>query len=331
MSPARISDFAIAGAGIIGLSLALELHSRGASVCVLDTATALGGASSAAAGMLASEDPHNPAELRELSAFSISLYDLFLARIAALSNLVVPYQTTTTIQYLDDGAVIELSERSVDPRQLGTAAVEAVRRSGVPVLENCRRIEISEESARVVLEPLRGPAMAAHQLVHASGAWFAGRPSITPRKGQMLRVRVPAELHLEQVHRSSSVYVAPRTQGPHAGTALIGATEEEAGFDIETRSADLNELRRRASALLPLLSDPTATPQVEAWAGLRPATADRVPLIGRLPGSRRQWIAGGHYRNGILLAPATAVVLADLLENKASAVDLKRFDPARPM
>ena len=72
-------------------------------------------------------------------------------------------------------------------------------------------------------------------------------------------------------------------------------------------------------------SDPIAAPQVEAWAGLRPATADRLPLIGALPGSMRQWIAGGHYRNGILLAPATATVLADLLEHKPPAVDLQRF------
>jgi glycine oxidase len=329
MSPALIPDFAVAGAGIIGLSLALELHSRGASVCVLDTAAALAGASSAAAGMLAVDDPHNPAELAELSAFSLSLYDRFLARITALSDLEVPYQTTTTIQYVDGGGGVELAEKSIDPRQLGPAALAAVHRSGIPVLENCRHIEISEERDRIVLKPLQRPAVVANRLVHASGAWFDGKPHITPRKGQMLRVKMPAGLRLEQVHRSSAVYVVPRTRGPQAGTALIGATDEDAGFDLRTHSADLDELRLRAAALLPQLGDPTAAPQVEAWAGLRPAAADGLPLIGKLPASERQWIAGGHYRNGILLAPGTAIALAGLLENKPAAVDLHPFDPAR--
>jgi glycine oxidase len=336
-------DFAIAGAGIIGLTLALELHSRGASVAVLDTATALGGASRAAAGMLAAEDPHNPAELRELSAFSISLYDRFLDRLSALSGLDVPYQTTTTLQYLDDGSSVELREKSVDPRQLGAAALGAVRRSGIALLENCGRIDITEASDRVAITALHGPALTAGRLIHASGAWFTGQltgqltgqPLITPRKGQMLRVRLPSTLRLEQVHRSSSIYVVPRTHGPQAGTALIGATEEDAGFDLRICAADLDALRVRASTLVPALADSTSAPQVEAWAGLRPAAADGLPLIGKLPGklpgNTSQWIAGGHYRNGILLAPATAQALADLLENKPIAIDLQPFDPARLM
>jgi glycine oxidase len=145
----------------------------------------------------------------------------------------------------------------------------------------------------------------------------------------MLRVRVPATLELHDVHRSSSIYIVPRIHGPQAGTALIGATEEDAGFDLHTSQAALDQLRQRAAALIPVLGDSIAAPQIEAWAGLRPAAADGLPLLGRLPGSRRQWIAAGHYRNGILLAPATAVALADLLEDKPLAVDLSAFDPAR--
>lgn len=331
MSSVLTPDFAVAGGGIVGLTLALELHSRGASVAVLDSAAALSGASSAAAGMLAVDDPHNPAELHEFSAFSISLYDSFLARLSALSGLQVPYQTTTTLQHLDDGSVIELPERSVDPRQLGAAASEAVRRSRIPLQEHCGHIEIHEEPEHIALAPLNGPAVTARQLIHASGAWFGGAPAVTPRKGQMLRVQVPVDLDLRVVHRSTSLYVVPRTQGPQAGTALIGATEEDAGFDLRTFPAELDRLRLRASALVPELRDPATAPQVEAWAGLRPATSDRLPLIGRLPGSKRQWIAGGHFRNGILLAPATAVALADLLEDTPPAVDLQAFDPRRLM
>lgn len=147
----------------------------------------------------------------------------------------------------------------------------------------------------------------------------------------MLRVHVPSSLQLREVHRSSSIYIVPRTQGPQAGTALIGATEEDAGFDMHTFQTDLDHLRQRAATLLPALGDPVAAPQVEAWAGLRPAAADRLPVIGRLPATDYQWIAAGHFRNGILLAPATAVALADLLEGKTPSVNLLPFDPARPL
>ncbi len=329
MQPVVTPDIVIAGAGIIGLSLALELQHRGASVAVLDTASAAGGASTAAAGMLAAEDPHNPAELSKLSRFSISLYDSFLDRLASLSGLPVPYQTTSTLQYLDDGTTLRLDERSIDPRQLASAAVQSVRISRIPLIEHTISLEISEYPGGISIRPQHGPLFEAKHLIHASGAWFNGPPAVRPRKGQMLRVRLPSSLQLREVHRSSSIYVVPRTQGPQAGTALIGATEEDAGFDTHTSQADLDHLRQRAASLLPALEDAAAAPQVEAWAGLRPAAADRLPLIGRLPGSSHQWMAAGHFRNGILLAPATAVVLADLLEGKSPQVNLSPFDPAR--
>src|SRR6185437_3154371 len=93
MEPGLPPDIVIAGAGIIGLTLALELEHSGASVTLLDTASAAGGASIAAAGMLAAEDPHNPRQLSELSLYSVSLYDRLLDRLTTLSGLPVPYQT----------------------------------------------------------------------------------------------------------------------------------------------------------------------------------------------------------------------------------------------
>ena len=322
-------DIVVAGAGIIGLALALELHHRGAIVLVVDTAAATGGASTAAAGMLAAQDPHNPAELSELSLYSISLYDRFLDRFTALSGLTVPYQTTSTLQYFEDGSTLRLAEKSVDPRQLAAAALQAVRSLKIQLIEHTSRLEISEHAGGITIRPEHGRAIHANRLVHASGAWFSGPPVITPRKGQMLRLQIPVSLELREVHRSSSIYIVPRTHGPQAGSALIGATEEDAGFDLHTSQTVLDQLRQRAAAVLPTLGDPIAAPQVEAWAGLRPAAADRLPLLGQLPGSRHQWLAAGHYRNGILLAPATAVALADLLEDERPAVDLLPFDPTR--
>lgn len=335
MKPVLAPDIAVAGSGIIGLSLALELVHRGASVVALDTAAASSGASIAAAGMLAAEDPHNPPELRNLSLLSLSLYDEFLHRIQTLSGLPVPYQTTSTFQYLDNGTSVRLAERSLDPRQLAAAALRAVHLSRIPLIEHAGRLEISEHLHGTSVQPLHGPTVEAKRLIHASGAWFAsgtwpsGPPAITPRKGQMLRVRIPAALDLHEVHRSSSIYIVPRIHGPQAGTALIGATDEDAGFDVSTTQADLDQLRLLAATLLPPIGNAITAPQVEAWAGLRPAAADGLPLIGRLPGSLHQWMATGHYRNGILLAPATAVAFADILEDRVSPVDLKPFDPAR--
>src|SRR5947199_7383045 len=91
-------DICIAGAGIIGLSLAVELHHRGARVTVLDRSTPLSEASTAAAGMLASGDPHNPPQLHSLSQLSLSLYPAFLDRLTILSAIPVPFQTHTTLQ-----------------------------------------------------------------------------------------------------------------------------------------------------------------------------------------------------------------------------------------
>lgn len=329
MKSALTHDIVIAGAGLIGISLGLELSARGASVAILDIAGAMGGASTAAAGMLAVGDPHNPAPLHSLAAYSLSLYDRFLVAIEKQSSQHVPYQTHTTIQYQDDGSILTLAERSVDPRQLAAAALQATRRSNIRLLENCSQLDIEESSSGVRVQPSNGPSLLARSFVHASGAWYRGSPAITPRKGQMLRVRIPSGMSLDQVHRSSSIYIVPRTKGPQAGTALIGATEEDAGFDLRVFPQDLDALRSRAAVLLPELNSPDAAPQVEAWAGLRPATADGLPAIGRLPETANQWIAAGHFRNGILLAPATAVALADLIQAKPPALDLAAFNPAR--
>jgi glycine oxidase len=329
MSAAPGYDVAIAGAGLIGLSLALELQSRGARVAVFDVARATRQTSSAAAGMLAADDPHNPPALHPLAQYSLSLYPPFLARIPSLSGLAVPWQTETTIQYLADGRSLRLAERSLDPRQLAASVLAAVRSTSIALHEEVGHVRIHELPDAVRVRPFRGPELFAHRLIHATGAWFHGPPSVTPRKGQMLRVQIPPGLTLTDVHRSETLYIVPRTQGPQAGTAVIGATDEDAGFDLRTHPGDLNRLRSLAAHMVPALADPIASPQVEAWAGLRPGTSDNLPLLGPLPNSSRQWVATGHYRNGILLAPATAMALADALEDKSPAVDLHPFDPAR--
>ena len=107
------SEICIAGAGIIGLSLALELRHRGATVEVYERDAPLSQATSAAAGMLAASDPENPQELRALSDFSLSIYPEYLARIAALAGETVSFQTSITLQASAKGEAISADEAAV--------------------------------------------------------------------------------------------------------------------------------------------------------------------------------------------------------------------------
>jgi glycine oxidase len=351
------SDICIAGAGIIGLSLALELHHRGVHVTVLDQAAPLAEASTAAAGMLAAGDPHNPPQLRHLANLSLSLYPAFLDRLHALSGIPVHFQTDATLQALPPSVTnannkltpedlahilpaftpgnhsfILLDEHSLDPRQLATALLAAVRAANIdlrpytPVLST-RSLDNSVE--------LHTPTAILHtkQFVDCTGAWASttsplSNIKVAPKKGQMLAVSLPPSLPLHIVVRTTDIYIVPRTSGPNAGRAIIGATIEDAGFDKTLHPADIAHLRSLAAALLPPLAN---APQLEAWAGLRPATPDSLPLLGALPTLPNHFIATGHYRDGILLAPATAHVMAQLLSGVAPSIDLTPFSPNRTL
>jgi glycine oxidase len=324
-APRSSPDVVIAGAGIAGLSLALELHRRGAHVTVLETGVALRQTSWAAAGMLAADDPHNPLALHPLAQFSRSLYRAYLDRIEWLAGLAVPFQTDNVVQYLPSGVTRRLAEHSLDPRQLATALLAAIRATSIVLHENVQHWGSQERDGQLQLS-IGGVVLHPAHLVLATGAWFR-RGTVTPRKGQMLRVGLPAALDLREVHRRADIYIVPRTQGPHAGTALIGATDEDAGYDTTTHTPDLDRLRALAAELLPAFASPEQVPLLESWAGLRPRTPDNLPLLGQL--TERSFAATGHYRNGILLAPATAVLLADHISGNPPAIDLTPFDPQR--
>jgi glycine oxidase len=337
-----LPDVCIAGAGLIGLSLALELHASGLSVTVLDSGQPLAQASTAAAGMLAASDPENPPALQPLSDLSRSLYPAFLARIESLSGLAVPLQTSRTLQALRHPTpetltpsqlaalcpaltprhpFVELHEHSLDPRQLASALLAAVRNTSIHLRPNTRSLGARPSTSGITVETSTAPVEAGI-FVDCTGAW--AQPPIAPRKGQLLYVEPPAGLDLACVVRTHQVYIVPRTAGPNAGRLLIGATLEDAGFDIATSAEDLARLQSLAAELLPPLAHARI---VESWAGLRPATPDALPLIGQL--APRHFIAGGHFRNGILLAPATARVLAQLLSSQPTSAPLAAYAPDR--
>lgn len=350
----RHSDICIAGAGIIGLSLALELHRRGLSITVFDQAQPLGEASTAAAGMLAASDPDNPAPLRKLADLSISLYPAFLDHLHTLSGIAVPFHTSQTLQSqissspdtlsaealskilpqltLQHHRFTLLDEHSLDPRNLAASLLAAVRATTIDLEPNTKVLLARSIGDSVEVHTTQGIFHAA-KFVNCTGAWathssLAPNAAIAPRKGQMLAVAIPPTLSLPLVVRTHGMYIVPRTTGPNAGRAIIGATIEDAGFDKIVYPADIAHLRALASALLPELAD---APQLEVWAGLRPSTPDELPFLGPSPDHRNQFVAAGHYRNGILLAPATAHVMAQMIANQPIAIDLSDYSPTRTM
>ena len=334
-NPNLAADIVIVGAGLIGLTIALELHDRGAVVTVVERGHCLAEASTAAAGMLAAEDPHNAPELWPLSQLSVQHYPKFLHRIETLSGIHVPFQTEATLQYLPDGTTMRLQERSLDPGQLAPALLAAVKRTSIRLLEHARIVAIQKTTYGVRLKTTSGEEIAAKTIVYAAGAWTSevmtdlsgDAVPIAPRKGQMLRVRLPDTLPLSEVHRNERIYILPRTCGPQAGTALIGATVEDAGFDTTVHRQDIAQLRALAAELLPEFAAESEAPTIEAWAGLRPSTPDLLPVVG--VSRMGHFIASGHHRNGILLAPATAFVIADLVGGKAPSIDISAFSPDR--
>ena len=365
------ADICLAGAGIIGLSLALELQERGASVVVIEAGSPLRQASTAAAGMLAADDPDNPPEIAALSRFSLSLYTDFLARIEKLSGISVPYQTEFTLQSCDRPQTPEPSsrqdvaqedadrirhkgvqqvvqqevqrkidsllapgltgfqlfrERSIDPRQLAPALLAAVESVPITLLTDTRPRSIHSTSQAVTIDTAEHTIEARH-FVDCTGAWASDAPySVIPVKGQMLALAIPRDLPLDLTLRSPHFYIVPRLHGPSAGRVIVGATVEDAGFDTTVQPADLAALQVKAAGFIPALE---RAERLDSWAGLRPASFDRLPLLGPHPTLPCRFVAAGHYRNGILQAPGTAHVIADLLQGTRPAVNLAAFAPAR--
>jgi glycine oxidase len=159
---------------------------------------------------------------------------------------------------------------------------------------------------------------AARSAIDCRGAW-SGTP-VRPRKGQMLYVQ-PQTSVLQHVLRAPDVYIVPRS----SGKILVGATVEDVGYDKSVNPATIQHLLMLAAKYVPEL---LSAPITESWAGLRPGTPDDLPIIGPTdtPGV---FIATGHFRNGILLAPVSAQIVADLVDGRPSPLDISAFSPAR--
>lgn len=351
-------DICIAGAGIIGLPLARSLAQEGMRVIVLTSGAPMAEASTAAAGMLAVEDPDNPPELLALSRLSRSLYPEFLEELAQMSGQRVSFQTQRTLQLVrreedsrdsssgvahdllpqlttrDDERTLLLDEQSLDPRELAWALVRAVAVHGPELRHETTVRRVLDRGDEVEVETA-SETIIAKQFVDCTGAWSLSTTispalRVAPRKGQMLTIPTPPALaRAELVVRSHDIYLVPRLHGARAGQCVVGATVEDAGFDRAVHASDLQVLLDRAARLLPELRSAEI---LDSWSGLRPATADLLPVLGRVTMDEQHpnlFIASGHYRNGILLAPGTAAVMTDLLLGRRPAVDVTPFTAAR--
>ncbi len=213
------------------------------------------------------------------------------------------------------GGVHAPGEASIDPRSLCAALLAALEGEGVEVRGGTEVTEALIEGERIVgVRTAAGEELLAPQVVLASGCWSgsadwlpaAARPEVRPVKGQIVTLRGPAtEPVCERIVASERVYLVPRDDG----RLIVGATVEDQGFDTTVTAGGVHELLREAYRLLPEIAE---LELLNAAAGLRPASADNLPLVGR--GALEGLVlATGHYRNGVLLAPLTAQQVAETL------------------
>jgi len=202
----------------------------------------------------------------------------------------------------------------------------ALEKRGVKIRTQCPALGWVTDGRRVKAVRTAEGDIEADFFVVASGAWTAElllstglSLPIEPVRGQMILFRGPPGL-LSRICLYQGRYAIPRRDG----RILVGSTLEYAGFEKQTTEQALNELRQSAFELLPELA---ALPIEHHWAGLRPGSPDGVPMIGPHPELANLYINAGHFRNGVILGPASARLLSDQLLGRAPVLDPSPYLP----
>lgn len=363
-----MSSVVIIGGGVMGCGIGFRLAQAGASVTVLERSIPGAEASSAAGGILAPQMETDKAgpflelclrsrgmypafseELRELTGVDIHYLPSGLLSCAFTENEAVKLEATVDWQRsvslraeLLSGEAArkkepQLSSRvvaaayfpddhQVDNRLLVRALSMAAAKAGVRFRTGYVR-SVVVEGDRAVGVDVDGETIRADAVVVAAGSWSGLVPNsgldprrVRPAKGQMVALQTRLPL-FSSVLFSSEGYLVPRKDG----RVIAGSTLEFKGFEKSVTAEGLSKILNMAMSLVPALAD---APVEETWAGLRPYTDDHSPLLGPgpLPGL---FLATGHFRNGILLAPITARVVSEAVLGKKPSVDLRPFSLGR--
>ena len=221
----------------------------------------------------------------------------------------------------------------IENRKLIQALREFANLNGIAIEENTEIESLIEENARIRgVRTLSGEKVFADVLILATGAWTSliknGEniieqiPSIKPIRGQMISFHAAKRLFTRVIY-SSRGYIVPRK----LGKILAGATMEDVGFENNTTEAGIEFVRAHALEISPSLAN---LPVEEKWAGLRPFAGDGLPILGEVPDIENLFVATAHFRNGILLAPVTAKIIAEKIGGKNSpfldAFAIRRFN-----
>lgn len=363
------ADVVVVGGGLMGCAVALRLRQAGASVLVLERALPGAEASSAAAGILAPQmEAEGPGPFLDLCLRSRALYPAFAEELRALTGVDVMYAPSGVLRAaFDDAGAQHLEataawqravglraelldgtearaleptlspaavaglhfpdDHQVDNRLLVRALVMAAARAGARFRTGAVRGVVSEGGRAVGVDVDGALVRAGRAVVIAAGSWsgLVGGAALDPRavrpaRGQMvqLQARLPPFRHILV---SEKGYLVPRADG----RVLAGSTMELVGFDKQVTAGGLARILEMLLELCPALADVAVD---STWAGFRPWTEDRLPVLG--PGPLEGLVlATGHFRNGILLTPITARLVAQVVLGERPSVDLAPFSHAR--
>lgn len=339
----------VIGAGVSGLSTALALLQRGDRVTLLERGEAGAESSWAGGGIVSPLLPWDYAEpLSGLALRSMAAYTDWVASIEALSGECAEYwrcgmlvrdvaDPEAALAWCATHGLAAQLEPSLpsgirlpdiaqvrNPRLVNALRVAVTRLGGV-IHTKSAATSVTAQAGRMSAVQTAQGAFAADRFVIATGAWsgsalpgLPAAPNIRPIRGQMLLFKLEPGV-LDTILYRQGLYLIPRRDGH----VLVGSTLEDAGFDKSTDEATRSRLHTAAAELLSALAD---VQPVQHWAGLRPGSPDNIPIIGRHPDFENVFINAGHYRYGVTLAPASAELLADLMEGKTPALDPAPFD-----
>lgn len=214
-----------------------------------------------------------------------------------------------------------------NPRLVKSLKAALLAMPNVTLREHCQITGFVQQGGRVTGVQTADGVLAADEVVLSAGAWSGDllrtlglALPVEPVKGQMILFKC-AEDFLPSMVLAKGRYAIPRRDGH----ILVGSTLEHAGYDKTPTGDALQSLKASAVELLPELEGATV---VAHWAGLRPGSPEGIPYIGPVPGHAGLWLNCGHYRNGLVLAPASCQLFTDLLSGAEPIIDPAPYAPA---